>query len=174
MIVYFRLYQSYQDAIAGGWENATDAVVREKTRQVGVTRLKNPGRRSQVGGKTVFKRVFSQELINSIATASSLKAASVRKGRQGPKVDIKPEALEKYIAMVVDVCANRLTNWTDYVRDPERKTNLSSNEYETLKAKLNLNYRECFLLLNESFKELIEVSYLLFPTLIGKKLGKFF
>jgi len=59
--------------------------------------------------------------------------------------------------MVVDVCANRLTNWTDYVRDPERKTNLSSNEYETLKAKLNLNYRECFLLLNESFKELIEV-----------------
>jgi len=147
--------------------------VKEKTRQVGVTRLKNPGRRSEVGPKIVFKRAFSKQLVQSIATASSLKAMSGRKGNQGPKVEVKPESIEKYIAMIVDACTNRLTNWTDYVRDPDRNTNLSSNEYEILKTKLNLNYRECFLLLNEAFKELIEVSYVFFPTLIGKKLPSF-
>jgi len=122
-----------------------------------VARLKNLGRRSEVGPKIVFKRAFSKQLVQSSTTASSLKAMSSRKGNQGPKVEVKPESIEKYIAMIVDVCANRLTNWTDYVRDPDRNTNLSSNEYEILKTKLNLNYRECFLLLNEAFKELIEV-----------------
>jgi hypothetical protein len=103
-----------------------------------------------------FQRVFSDELLDHIATFTLNQANQKRKGPQGRKISFTSQDILQFIIVIIGMCGKREKNTTVFVRDKNRR-GLGISKYEKIRAFLNFDIATLFGIFNKNLKNLIKV-----------------
>jgi len=140
-----------------GWSNVSDSPLHIKTSFSDITKLKDPGLRSEISISVVFRRMISDRFLQVLADGANAEAQSTSLSRPGPKPHFTSDDFLGLVSMILYGIGDKIEKWDDFVRDSQRAVGPSLRTYKSMRPLVNYRYEDLFPAFNDGLKETIEI-----------------
>lgn len=151
------LYDSLIKFKEEGWKNVSNSPLHPNTNFSDITKLKNPGLRSHISTSVIFRRIISDRFLQVLADGANAEVESSSLSRQGPKPNFSSDDFLGLVSMILYGMGDKIEQWDDFVRDPNREVGPSIRIYKSARSFLNYRYEDLFSAFNDGLKETIEI-----------------